>query len=328
MALDEPSAARTWQLFGEIVAAQERFSAIEAGLCQPEPETEALEVTVAELRSALEELSVASEALDAQQTELAATREQVEAERRRYQDLFTLAPVAQLLTDPYGIVREANVAAAELLGVRARFLVGKALALYVTAEDRREFRGGMAALASAPDTQRWPVRMEGRGGAAFAAEVTVSPVRDRAGHVAAVRWVVADVSDQVRTATDLAALNERFEEHVQQRTAELSAANERLGTALREVSGLSEQLQHALDSRVVIEQAKGRLMEALSITADGAFELLRRRARDTGRKLREVASDVVDGSIRLHGEDPSPVPRGGLSRNVMRHSHSPESPPA
>lgn len=324
MSFEGASPARTRLLFAEI-AAQERFSAIEAELAAPELEPEALEaleVTLSELRSALEELSVAGEALGAQQAELVAAQALVEAERRRYEDLFVLAPVAQLVTDAHGIVGEANLAAEDLLGVRPRFLAGKALALFVTSEDRQEFRAGMAALASAPDTQHWPVRMAGRGGTAFPAEVTVSPIRDRADQVETVRWVVADATDQVRVADDLNALTERFEERVEQRTAALSATNERLLSALREVSNLSEQLQHALDSRVVIEQAKGRLIEALAVSADGAFELLRRRARDTGRKLREVASEVADGSLRLQGEDPDPEPRRDVSRSVARHARA------
>lgn len=326
MSFEGASSARTRLLFAEIVAAQERFSAIEAELAAPAVEPRALDVTLSGLRSALEELSVAGEALGAEQTELAATQEQVEAERRRYEDLFVLAPVAQLVTDADGIVTEANLAAADLLGVQRRSLGGKALALFVTGEDRHEFRAGMAALASAPDTQRWPVRMEGRDGTAFPAEVAVRPIRDRAGQVQAVRWAVADATDQVRVARELHALNERFEQRVEQRTADLSATNERLAGALREVSNLSEQLQHALDSRVVIEQAKGRLIEALAVNADGAFELLRRRARDTGRKLREVAAEVADGSVRLHANDPDPdpdpEPRRGVSRNVVRHGRA------
>lgn len=70
---------------------------------------------------------------------------------------------------------------------------------------------------------------------------------------------------------------------------------------LAESHTLTEQLQRALDSRVVIEQAKGKLSEQLEIPVSAAFETLRRYARSNGRKLRDVAAEVVAGQLRLPG---------------------------
>jgi AmiR/NasT family two-component response regulator len=67
--------------------------------------------------------------------------------------------------------------------------------------------------------------------------------------------------------------------------------------ALRERSLLTEQLQAALTSRVIIEQAKGMLAEYLKITVDEAFQLLRNYARTRNLKLSHVASDVANRKI-------------------------------
>ena len=53
------------------------------------------------------------------------------------------------------------------------------------------------------------------------------------------------------------------------------------------------QLQHALDSRSLIEQAKGVLMERRGLDQQAAFELLRRRARSSRRRLHDVARETV-----------------------------------
>ena len=53
------------------------------------------------------------------------------------------------------------------------------------------------------------------------------------------------------------------------------------------------QLQAALDSRVVIEQAKGILAERHGISLDEAFDRMRREARSRRIKLRDLASDIV-----------------------------------
>lgn len=56
---------------------------------------------------------------------------------------------------------------------------------------------------------------------------------------------------------------------------------------------LSDQLQFALESRAVIEQAKGILMAREGVSADKAFEVLVRASQRENRKLRELAADIV-----------------------------------
>jgi hypothetical protein len=62
---------------------------------------------------------------------------------------------------------------------------------------------------------------------------------------------------------------------------------------------LADQLQHALDSRVVIEQAKGILSAQLGVTVDEAFEVLRSASRSRGDRIHQVATAVVERSIEL-----------------------------
>jgi GAF domain-containing protein len=56
---------------------------------------------------------------------------------------------------------------------------------------------------------------------------------------------------------------------------------------------LAEQLQRALDARVVIEQAKGALVAREGISAKDAFEQMRRRARAERRRVVEIAEEVM-----------------------------------
>lgn len=60
---------------------------------------------------------------------------------------------------------------------------------------------------------------------------------------------------------------------------------------------LTAQMQDAMATRAVIEQAKGILMGQRRCTADEAFELLKGISQDTNRKLRDVAQALVDSAV-------------------------------
>jgi AmiR/NasT family two-component response regulator len=62
---------------------------------------------------------------------------------------------------------------------------------------------------------------------------------------------------------------------------------------------LTEQLQTALNSRVLIEQAKGVLAERLHVDVADAFTVLRNGARSHNRRLSELAQAIVDGTEQI-----------------------------
>jgi GAF domain-containing protein len=80
--------------------------------------------------------------------------------------------------------------------------------------------------------------------------------------------------------------------------------------AAREARELAANLQGALNSRVVIEQAKGVLAERVGYEMDEAYQAMRWYARQHNLRLREVAAGVVGGSLGAgefqHPERPAP----------------------
>jgi GAF domain-containing protein len=79
-----------------------------------------------------------------------------------------------------------------------------------------------------------------------------------------------------------------------------------LANAVRydEVARLAEQLQEAMRSRAVIEQAKGIIMAVTRCTPDAAFDILVRGSQRENRKLREVAADIVERHSRAEDQQP------------------------
>jgi GAF domain-containing protein len=65
----------------------------------------------------------------------------------------------------------------------------------------------------------------------------------------------------------------------------------------QKLSALAEQLQTALNSRVIIEQAKGVVAARLALDPESAFTLLHRYARNHGKKLHDVCQEAVAGRL-------------------------------
>ncbi len=159
------------------------------------------------LRATLEELR-------RENAELATVRQALEAERRRYREVFELAPDGYVLTNLEGVIREANRAASALLGVRQDSLMGKSLLVFVDKEAHAEVESKFAHWRSVervqtdrlPAAQRGQIRLRVYKGASFPAEYTISPARDGQDRVIGLRWMLRDLSESARTEQ---ALRER-----------------------------------------------------------------------------------------------------------------------
>ena len=148
------------------------------------------------------------------------------------------------------------------------------------------FGTGQAVQASAAESRRrWPVFAPRASAAGFRVLCAV-PMRAHADTIGALNLFRG--SDRPFSDAELEIARAMAQ------VATIALIQER---AIRERSMLAEQLQAALRSRIVIEQAKGMLAEHLSTTVDQAFQLLNNYARDHNRRLTEVARDVVDRKI-------------------------------
>lgn len=142
------------------------------------------------LASTLEELRVSEEELRSQADTLAESHFDLEAELRRYRDLFQQAPDAYLVTDPDGVIREVNQAAAALLGARTEYLAGKPFAVFVHEEDRRGFRRQLAWARETGKLAGWQLRLVSRAGATLRLEISIA-AGDGGGEL---RWILREAA--------------------------------------------------------------------------------------------------------------------------------------
>lgn len=141
------------------------------------------------------------------------------------------------------------------------------------------------ALHGADAVRRWPRLAEAATQAGFTA-ITALPMRLR--------------------QTVLGALNLFFVEQRPPQMSDIAVAQAfaDIGTiailqdrATHDAKHLIDQLQRALDTRIVLEQAKGRVAEHSQMDMDAAFTSIRAYARDRNLRLSDIARDLVDGVL-------------------------------
>jgi transcriptional regulator with GAF, ATPase, and Fis domain len=211
--------------------------------------------------------------------------------------LLDVAAAGLLLADPRG----------ELRVVAASSEAARLLELFQLQNDQGPcldcYRSGQPVQAADLDAAaaRWPRFAPVARQAGFAA-VQALPMRLREQVIGALNLFraapgVFDPAD-VRVGQALADV------------ATISLLHER---SMRHSDALNEQLQTALNSRVVIEQAKGKLAERLGVDMDQAFSLLRDFARNRNLRLSDLAQAFIDGSEvlpDLAASRPPQRPRG------------------
>lgn len=92
--------------------------------------------------------------------------------------------------------------------------------------------------------------------------------------------------------------------------------------AYQNARDMADNLQIALESRAVIDQAKGVLMERYKMSADQAFQVLSQASMHANRKVRDIAEELV-----TTGQLPGPPPRRAGARPVPRSQRGRPGPP-
>lgn len=147
------------------------------------------------------------------------------------------------------------------------------------------FHNGTDVYADLHDTDLWPTVTPAAVGSGFGSVIAL-PMRLRSESIGALNLFRAgreplDPSEVAlcRALADVATIA-----LVQERT-------------LRQTRVVADQLQSALNTRIVVEQAKGVLAERAGLDMNDAFTLLRTHARNNNLRLGDLARDVVEGNI-------------------------------
>jgi PAS domain S-box-containing protein len=144
---------------------------------------------------AMHDLQVHQIELEMQNEELRRTQDALEASRARYFDLYDLAPVGYFTLDARGIIIEANLTGASLLGVTRGALVGTYFSRYIAAEDCDTYYLRRNQLGHSDEPQAFELRLLHHDKTAFTAWTDITVAHDDSG-TPMCRLVATDISDR------------------------------------------------------------------------------------------------------------------------------------
>ena len=140
-----------------------------------------------------------------QNEELRRTQEELEGSRARYFDLYDLAPVGYFTLSEPGLILEANLTGAKLLGVARSALVKQPLSRFVVREDQDIYYLHRKALLETGAPQSWELRLLKKDAAPFWVRVEATTAQDAEG-TSVCRAVVSDITERKRDEEEKAKL--------------------------------------------------------------------------------------------------------------------------
>jgi len=224
-----------------------------------------------ETQRTLHELRVHQLELEMQNEELRRMLAEPDAARARYFDLYDLAPVGYCTVSKKGLILEANLTAATLLGVARGALVKQLLTRFILKEDRHIYYRHLKQLLETHSTssrqagkpEACELRMVKKDGTIFWARLEATAAQDAAG-APVCRVVLSDITERKQAKTVLQQARDQLERHVVARMEELQHANREVRTknvgrrqadlALKEAEEKYRSLAASVDSMFLVDR--------------------------------------------------------------------------
>ena len=227
----------------------------------------------------------------------------------------SVSDYAIFMLDPQGYITTWNLGAERLKGYSAGEILGRHFSIFYPQEavDRGwpSHELEVAGATGRFEDEGWRVRKDG---SLFWANVVITAIHDHQGALAGFAKVTRDLTERKMREEELRQGRDRLEERVQQRTEELTQANQDLQTEIEERKTSEErfrQLILALPAAVYTTDREGRI----TLYNDIAAEMWGREP--------EIGKDLWCGSFRIYQPDGTPLPHDECPMAItLREGHA------
>jgi PAS domain S-box-containing protein len=189
------------------------------------------------------ELEVHQAELELQNEELRRVQVEIERSRTRYADLYDFAPVAYITLDRKGLILEANLKAAELLGLPRGKLLKTPFSLYLAQPSRDIFTDTCRQAIQSPGKQACELRLIRKDGTPFWALAESIGAEDEQGKITLIRCLFWDITERKIREEEIRRLNAELERKVLGRTSELQVLNREMESRKGELEAQVSELR-------------------------------------------------------------------------------------
>lgn len=163
------------------------------------------------LKEVIEELQVHRRELEMQNHALSEAQQDLQQSMERYADLFDSLPIGYVTLNPSGQITEANLAAAEMMGLQRASALGKFLRRYLLPEDRARFGQHLEGCLRSPETQRFESVLESSDGMRRPVQFSSRKTQANPSLPPQIRAAITDISEEKRVQQELRNTTEEQE---------------------------------------------------------------------------------------------------------------------
>ncbi len=219
----------------------------------------------------IQELQIHQIELEMQNKELRRSQSELEAARKKYSDLYDFAPTGYFTMSEEGLILEANLTGARMLGVERRDLKGSRFTHFITPDTQDIFYLHRKKLIETKRNQSCELRFLRKDDSEFWVQLACVPVEDDEGNIIAFQASVSDIEERMRAEAE----KNRLESQLQQ-----SQKMESIGDL---AGGIAHDFNNLLFSIVGMAELLLEDLSPLSLEYQNAKQIL--KAGERGSEL-------------------------------------------